>query len=157
LFVDEFQDTDPVQAEIVFLLAAEDQDTSRDWRTLSLRPGALFVVGDPKQSIYRFRRADIEIYNTVRERFSDPATGRVLPLTMHFRSSAPLCDWANQVFAQRFPKKPSQYSPRFAALEPKDGAAAAGGVFTITHTCDRKDAGRFDAEAIASYVRVEVD
>ena len=53
---------------------------------LPLRPGALFVVGDPKQSIYRFRRADIDIYNIVRERFSDPAIGRVLPLTMNFRS-----------------------------------------------------------------------
>src|SRR6185295_17029690 len=59
LFVDEFQDTDPVQAEIVFLLAADESVASSDWRTLSLRHGALFVVGDPKQSIYRFRRADI--------------------------------------------------------------------------------------------------
>jgi ATP-dependent exoDNAse (exonuclease V) beta subunit len=41
----------------------------------------LFVVGDPKQSIYRFRRADIEIYNLVRARFSEPATGRVVTLT----------------------------------------------------------------------------
>src|SRR6185295_3765432 len=53
LFVDEFQDTDPVQAEIVFLLAAGDV-AGTDWRLLPLRPGALFVVGDPKQSIYRF-------------------------------------------------------------------------------------------------------
>src|SRR3954468_1751115 len=157
LFVDEFQDTDPVQAEIVFLLAADEQDASHDWRRLSLRPGALFVVGDPKQSIYRFRRADIEIYNTVRERFSDPATGRVLPLTMNFRSVPSLCAWANQVFAQRFPKEPSRYSPRFAALDPKDGAAAAGGVFTVTHAGDRKDVGRRDAEAIAAYIRAEVD
>ena len=82
------------------------QDRARpsvDWRTLPLRPGALFVVGDPKQSIYRFRRADIDIYNLVRERFSDPAIGRVLPLTMNFRSVPPLCDWANTVFETRFP------------------------------------------------------
>ncbi len=82
LFVDEFQDTDPVQAEIVFLLAAAESpiasrfsrfaETGADWRTIALRPGALFVVGDPKQSIYRFRRADIDIYNIVRDRFSDP-------------------------------------------------------------------------------------
>ena len=85
LFVDEFQDTDPVQAEIIFLLAGEDSTdavsgssgtagTGRtepaDWRSIPLRPGALFVVGDPKQSIYRFRRADIDIYNVVRERLS---------------------------------------------------------------------------------------
>ncbi len=83
LFVDEFQDTDPVQAEIMFLLAADERDVAksqsaggrRTGAPSPLRPGALFVVGDPKQSIYRFRRADIEIYNIVRARFSDPAVG----------------------------------------------------------------------------------
>src|SRR5690606_23499763 len=52
LFVDEFQDTDPLQARIMRLLAGEQ--------------GILFVVGDPKQSIYRFRRADIDSYNEMR-------------------------------------------------------------------------------------------
>src|ERR1700730_6363334 len=58
LFVDEFQDTDPVQAEIIFLLAGEDPALlaaeSVDWRSIPLRRGALFVVGGPQQSIYRF-------------------------------------------------------------------------------------------------------
>ena len=72
LLVDEFQDTDPVQAEIMFWLAEDGTASSAvkhktaDWRKVPLRPGALFVVGDPKQSIYRFRRADIDIYNLVR-------------------------------------------------------------------------------------------
>ena len=158
LFVDEFQDTDPVQAEIVFLLAAEgsSQATDGDWRELRLRPGALFVVGDPKQSIYRFRRADIGIYNIVRARFSDPASGRVLPLTMNFRSGSPLCDWANRVFTTRFPAVPTAQSPRFAALdaEKKDGT---GGVFTLTHTCKSGDMLEEDAEKIATYIRSEVD
>ena len=108
LFVDEFQDTDPVQAEIVFLLAAEelsrvsgvltaeastkavtrmDRTNHADWRSVSLRPGALFVVGDPKQSIYRFRRADIEIYNLVRARIAESTNGAVVPLTTNFRST----------------------------------------------------------------------
>jgi len=64
LFVDEFQDTDPLQAEIVLLLAADDPEES-DWRRARTVPGRLFLVGDPKQSIYRFRRADVGIYREV--------------------------------------------------------------------------------------------
>jgi len=182
LFVDEFQDTDPVQAEIVFLLAGADSPLPvaqpfraasgpvpeiPDWRTILIRPGALFVVGDPKQSIYRFRRADIDIYNIVRARFSDPAIGRVLPLTMNFRSVPELCSWANEVFTTRFPADPTAHSPRFAALDAADLAHAsrsAGlqpcpgrGVFTLTHACDRGEVIQHDAERIASYIRSEVD
>jgi ATP-dependent helicase/nuclease subunit A len=177
LFVDEFQDTDPIQAEIVFLLAAQEglpPDATRpdarsepaDWRTVPLRPGALFVVGDPKQSIYRFRRADIEIYNVVRQRFSDAAIGRVLPLTMNFRSAPVLCAWANEVFRQQFPPEPTTHSPRFAALDPRDEGDTKGnrkatgpaGVFTLTYGCaDAKDVLFEDAEQIARYIRSEVD
>jgi ATP-dependent helicase/nuclease subunit A len=64
IFVDEFQDTDPLQAEILLLLASADSTVS-DWRGVSPVPGKLFIVGDPKQSIYRFRRADVGIYRNV--------------------------------------------------------------------------------------------
>ena len=83
VLVDEFQDTDPLQAEILLLLAS-DTETGTDWRTVTPRPGALFVVGDPKQSIYRFRRADIALYEIVRKRFE--AFGDVLLLEANFRS-----------------------------------------------------------------------
>jgi hypothetical protein len=66
-FVDEFQDTDPLQAEILMLLVADDP-AQRDWRAAVPGPGRLFVVGDPKQSIYRFRRADVAIYEQIKER-----------------------------------------------------------------------------------------
>jgi ATP-dependent helicase/nuclease subunit A len=164
LLVDEFQDTDPVQAEILFWLAEDDATSSAtkerpvaDWRTLPLRPGALFVVGDPKQSIYRFRRADIDTYNVVRRRFSDPAVGRVVPLTLNFRSVPELCTWANKIFQTRFPAEPTLHAPRFAALDPTRSNVASGGVSTLTHTCDRKVLQKQDAEKIASYIRSEVD
>lgn len=66
IFVDEFQDTDPIQAQILLLLASDDPSV-RDWQFVRPRPGKLFVVGDPKQSIYRFRRADVGIYTQVKE------------------------------------------------------------------------------------------
>ena len=173
LFVDEFQDTDPVQAEIVFLLAADEPSPAAsafrrkdkghrpaDWRTIPLRPGSLFVVGDPKQSIYRFRRADIEVYNLVRQRFSDPALGRVVPLTTNFRSVPALCAWANSVFAGQFPSAPTPHAPSFAPLDPKDPepGGAAGGVYTLTHACDDyRDVPDDDAAAIARYIRADVD
>jgi ATP-dependent helicase/nuclease subunit A len=165
LLVDEFQDTDPVQAEIVFWLA-EDGSLSPgkargteppDWRKVPLRPGALFVVGDPKQSIYRFRRADIDIYNIVRGRFSDPAIGRVLPLTRNFRSVPALCDWANGVFSTRFPTEPTAHSPRFAALDADETKTATGGVFTLTSAGNGAGLLAEDARKIAAYIRSEVD
>jgi ATP-dependent exoDNAse (exonuclease V) beta subunit len=64
IFVDEFQDTDPLQAELLMLLAANDPRENR-WDHVTPEPGKLFVVGDPKQSIYRFRRADVAVYRHV--------------------------------------------------------------------------------------------
>ena len=59
--MDEFQDTDPLQAEIVLLLSGSDPAVAR-WQDVRPAPGKLFIVGDPKQSIYRFRRADVGTY-----------------------------------------------------------------------------------------------
>lgn len=72
VFVDEFQDTDPIQTEILMLLASDDPEVWT-WQFVRPKPGKLFVVGDPKQSIYRFRRADVSIYS---ERQVDPRTIR---------------------------------------------------------------------------------
>ncbi len=70
VFVDEFQDTDPLQAEILLLLAADDPDEV-DWTRVRPVSGKLFLVGDPKQSIYRFRRADVALYEDVKRRLLD--------------------------------------------------------------------------------------
>ena len=64
IFVDEFQDTDPLQVEILLLLAADDP-AQTGWQSAAPKPGKLFVVGDPKQSIYKFRRADVLLYRQV--------------------------------------------------------------------------------------------
>ena len=64
VLLDEFQDTDPIQLEIAVRLTAlpDDPVHETDWRQLRPHPQRLFIVGDPKQSIYRFRRADIAQY-----------------------------------------------------------------------------------------------
>ncbi|MCY3929864.1 MAG: UvrD-helicase domain-containing protein [Acidobacteria bacterium] len=97
LFIDEFQDTDPLQAEILLLLAADDPEQD-DWRRVTPAPGKLFLVGDPKQSIYRFRRADVVLYQEVKERLAARGV-QVLQLTTSFRSVAPIQRLVNAAFA----------------------------------------------------------
>ena len=65
LLLDEFQDTDPLQIQIAVLLATTRprRGRSRSGPSVVIAPGALVVVGDPKQSIYRFRRADLGVYH----------------------------------------------------------------------------------------------
>lgn len=99
LLVDEFQDTDPVQAEICFLLASPPEQ-GNDWRTVTLREGSLFVVGDPKQSIYRFRRADLAVYSMVQSRIAE--CGMVVRLTRNFRSVAAVGALVNAHFVNVF-------------------------------------------------------
>jgi ATP-dependent exoDNAse (exonuclease V) beta subunit len=65
ILVDECQDSDILQIEILFAIAADGPVS--DWWQARLRPGALFFVGDPKQSIYRFRNADIAAYRAARD------------------------------------------------------------------------------------------
>ena len=97
IFVDEFQDTDPLQAEILLLLASADPSAT-DWRTVTPVPGRLFIVGDPKQSIYRFRRADVGIYRDVAERLARSGARRVY-LRTSFRSVPQIQASVNAAFA----------------------------------------------------------
>ena len=106
LVVDEFQDTDPVQAEVVLRIACQDgvQDPER-WEDLAPAPSALFLVGDPKQSIYRFRRADVEIYRQVAGLL--PRSDR-LSLVTSFRSSPRVLDFVNALFEDVFEADPDE-------------------------------------------------
>ncbi len=97
IFVDEFQDTDPLQAEILLLLAAADPACT-DWRTVQPVAGRLFIVGDPKQSIYRFRRADVGIYRAVCQRLA-ACGATAVKLTTSFRSVPQIQACINAAFA----------------------------------------------------------
>ncbi|HVQ53889.1 MAG TPA: UvrD-helicase domain-containing protein, partial [Thermoanaerobaculia bacterium] len=121
ILVDEFQDTDPIQAELLLYLTGTDVE-ERDWKKLAPAAGSLFVVGDPKQSIYRFRRADVETYSVVRNRIEETG-GRVVALSSNFRSTAPLCDWINSVFG-RPDFFPADRTPAQAANVPLSAGSA---------------------------------
>lgn len=158
LLVDEFQDTDPIQAEVVFLLAAggdvPESDGAADWTRVTPRPGALFVVGDPKQSIYRFRRADITIYNQVKQRLRE--CGEVVELTANFRSRPAIAGFVNATFNGAFPPKETATQPAFALMNAqKDSAPGAGVRWYVLDDggeSGRRVMQREDPERIAHWV-----
>jgi ATP-dependent helicase/nuclease subunit A len=117
ILVDEFQDTDPLQAEIIFYLA-EDGAVADSWDAVRLRPGKLFIVGDPKQSIYAFRRADIETYELAKEVLG--RGGAVEYITANFRSVQEILDAVNATFRDQMkppPEPEGRYQPKYVALE----------------------------------------
>ncbi|MDF2119240.1 UvrD-helicase domain-containing protein [Roseiarcaceae bacterium H3SJ34-1] len=114
ILVDEFQDTDRMQNEILFSIAATDDRRER-WEDGQLRPGSLFLVGDPKQAIYRFRGADIEAYELSRKFVSAQPAGEIIEVTANFRSQGAIIEHVNSCFETVF-GKPSQ--PRYVALAP---------------------------------------
>jgi len=121
ILVDEFQDTDPIQAEIVFLLAGAGASGS-PWYEQRLFPGRLFMVGDPRQAIYRFRGADIATYRRAREAFERDFPGNVLHVTSNFRSCEEIVRHINLCFEAPLRAQETGY----VALESTRGAAAHG-------------------------------
>jgi ATP-dependent exoDNAse (exonuclease V) beta subunit len=116
LFVDEFQDTDPLQAEILFLLAASDPAID-DWRRAAPAPGKLFLVADPKQSIYRFRRADVGTYFEVCSLLEGPATVQ-LRLTTSFRAVPAIQRAVNAAFAPEMDGNRERLQAEYVPLAP---------------------------------------
>ena len=116
MFVDEFQDTDPLQAEILLLLAAANP-SHVEWRTAVPVPGRLFIVGDPKQSIYRFRRADVGIYREVCEHLERCGAKR-LKLTTSFRSVPQIQACINAAFAPVMTGDPFTLQADYVPLTP---------------------------------------
>jgi ATP-dependent helicase/nuclease subunit A len=116
IFVDEFQDTDPLQAEILLLLAAGDP-AETSWRKTRPVPGKLFLVGDPKQSIYRFRRADVGIYRSVYEMLQAAGAKRVT-LRTSFRARPNIQHAINTAFAPLMTGDPDMLQAEYVPLEP---------------------------------------
>lgn len=120
LLVDEFQDTDPLQIELAVLLAAEAPHPGNlDWRDVAIRPGSLVLVGDPKQSIYRFRGADLRVYHQARERLGLSS----VELVENFRSVPPILTVVNTVFAELLTEDPGVQAAHAPLVPHREGSA----------------------------------
>ena len=152
VLVDEFQDTDPIQAEVVTLLCATDA-AEPNWRRCRLRPGSLFIVGDPKQSIYRFRRADIVTYGEVKRLITqagDPTEqGLVARLSANFRCTSAIVDWVNAVFAPRFPAEATDASPGYVALDAARVEGSPGDLTGVRVLSVPAEPSRLNVNAVA--------
>jgi ATP-dependent helicase/nuclease subunit A len=116
LVIDEFQDTDPLQVEVARLLAGG-------------RPGALVVVGDAKQSIYRFRRAEVRLFRELTREAQGP--GAVLHLVQNFRSRPSILRFVNRVFADLIQPSEEADQPAYEAIAPPPGLSEEPSVVAL--------------------------
>ena len=154
VLVDEFQDTDPIQAEVLFYLTGEDTE-ERSWRKLRPRPGSLFIVGDPKQSIYRFRRADITTYLAVKELIRESG-GRIEQLQTNFRSPRPICEFVNSAFRTLLDPAEVTAGRQAAHVDlawNSEGNALSGMYVLETAEGRQDDVAREEGRCIAQWIR----
>lgn len=129
VLVDEFQDTDALQTEILWRLCGDPpQADDAPWTDWRLRPGALFLVGDPKQAIYRFRGADVAAYLRARAALEAQDAEAVLSVSTNFRSCQPILEYVNERFGPMLTTERGQ--PGYTPLDhfhpaPDDGLCVA--------------------------------
>jgi ATP-dependent helicase/nuclease subunit A len=138
LLLDEFQDTDPIQCDLAALLASGDPNARESpWDEIDVDPGRLFVVGDPKQSIYRFRRADIAAFLRARSAFGAAPSH----LTRNFRTTRPVIEFVNHVFGDLIVAEPES-QPEYVPLVPERDAAPEGPAVVLLGSEPHDDAPR---------------
>lgn len=155
VLVDEFQDTDPLQAEIFWRLCGEAPTAGQRWQDIRIRPGALFLVGDPKQAIYRFRGADVQAYIEAREAFLGLDAESIVSISTNFRSAEPILSFVNTCFAT--PLSVENLQPGFTALDVfhrvPDGTVSVAALDVSVPNIDGKataqDQRDAEAEAVA--------
>lgn len=164
ILVDEFQDTDPVQYEIILYLGERSGSHQIAWQDVDLEPGKLFIVGDPKQSIYAFRRADIEAFERVVEKIR-MGGGSVYSLVTNFRSDGAVLDVVNNVFDRLFhPTEHVQPSNERLVVRPqrKPEVSVSGAQLRLVtpgeddEEFDVQAATRAEAEALARWLKEEL-
>jgi ATP-dependent helicase/nuclease subunit A len=147
ILVDEFQDTDPLQVHIIQQLAEDGAGR--------LRPGKLFLVGDPKQSIYSFRGADIVAYRGAVDRILAEGGERVV-LRTNFRSHGGILDFVNAVFSKAIQER-GPLQPPYEPIEPPDGRVprlpAPHLELILIEGADAEESREAEGEEIAQWIR----
>ncbi len=164
ILVDEFQDIDPVQYEIILYLGERAGSHQTAWHDLDLEPGKLFIVGDPKQSIYAFRRADIEAFERVVEKVR-AGGGGIYSLVTNFRSNGAVLDVVNNVFDRLFqPAEHIQPANERLVARPqcKPEVSVSGAQLRLVtpggddEEFDTQAATRAEAESLARWLKEEL-
>ncbi len=164
ILVDEFQDTDPLQYEILFFIAGADDESGAgrgsgaDAYALGLAPGRLFIVGDPKQSIYRFRGADIEAYERAVSRVLE-CGGERITLSASFRSPEEIVEPVNRLFRPLIHPRTDEerllgppYDPITSARGPSGGGEPRVAIWTVAGPGPADDGRAAEAGAIAAFI-----
>jgi ATP-dependent helicase/nuclease subunit A len=168
ILIDEFQDTDPIQYEILLYLAEKKGQSATDWQAVQLEPGKTFVVGDPKQSIYAFRRADIQGYLDVVRQIILSQGGIECRLTANFRSHPGILDVVNGVFEPLIREREG-LQPEYVPIQspstkpidpcPADGSSFRKVTYYRTESQDELRAGaarRLEADNLARWLDEEL-
>ncbi len=164
ILIDEFQDTDPIQYEILLYLAEHSGQAATDWRQVKVVAGKIFVVGDPKQSIYAFRRADIEAYLEVVEKIIKAQNGVECRLTTNFRSNAAILDAVNGAF-ETLIQAQDGVQPPYIAIHPAPGRITAPSqipnvlvrkIVAEDEAIDAETARRLEGESLARWLKEQV-
>lgn len=163
VLVDELQDTDPVQSLIVSYLCEQEEVCADRPTEVQLEAGKLFVVGDPKQSIYGFRNADLRAFEWLTEHTARQGAA-TFDLQTNFRSTANVIACSNQVFEQAM-SEARYIQPRYIPIVPRPQATAGphvelwipvgGDGDALVVKSD--DATTIEASAIADFIRTEVE
>ena len=151
LLIDEFQDTDPLQVEIALAFAT-------DPHTGQVEAGRLFLVGDAKQSIYRFRRADMTAFERARS-LVEGSGAMFLALALNQRSRPIIVAWVNRVFARIIgdgerpevqPKYQGIHARRSVELRGPGVATIGGETRVKARAMRRQEAAAIAAQCVAA-------
>ena len=156
IMIDEFQDNNSIQRDLLYLLAERDDlpgEAGRIPTVDELEPEKLFFVGDEKQSIYRFRGADVSVFRHLQEEIG--RNGNSLQLSTNYRSNSNLIDHFNYVFSNVLSDSDHDYAARYVPIQAGRGSADSRILFAVYNRDDIEDpdmdSGILEAEAIGDY------